>query len=103
MGLDFALDELYATGWSNLDTAGCSYHRDGRAFPSVARVKGEFAAAGFDLAIQHAANYNCYRASWAPAGGADGATAGAVVGHSESEAAVFALAHLRRHLVAAAD
>lgn len=99
MGLDFALDELYATGWSNLDTAGCLYHKDGRAYPGVARVQQEFAAAGFDLTIQHAAPYNCYRATWTASGGTG---AGAVVGHSESEAAVFALAHLRRHVLAAA-
>ena len=99
MGLDFALDELYATGWSNLDPSGCIFHTDGRAFPSTERIKQEFAAAGFTFSIEHATPYNCYRASWATPGG--GPT-GAVVGRSEAEAAVYALAHLRRHLEVAA-
>jgi hypothetical protein len=98
MGLDFALDELYATGWSSLDAGGCTYHTDGRSFPTTERIKQEFAAAGFSLKIEHAPTYSCYRASWTTP---DGQRSGAVVGHSEAEAAVFALAHLRRHLVAA--
>ena len=98
MGLEFALDELYATGWTNLDPAGCAYHTDGRPFPTTERIKQEFAAAGYTLAIEHAPIYQCYRATWSTP---DGRTSGAVVGHSESEAVVFALAHLRRHHAAA--
>ena len=99
MGLDFAIDELYATGWSGLDTSGCTAHTDGRSFPTTERIKREFAAAGYALTVEHAASYSCYRASWRSA--ADGQDSGAVVGHTEAEAVVFALAHLRRHLVAA--
>jgi len=57
MGLEFALDELYASGWTDLDSMGCSRH-------------------------------------------SDGTVQGAVVGHCDSEAAVFALAQFRRQLAA---
>ncbi len=98
MGLNLALDELRATGWSDLDSTGCSYDTDGRAYPSVARVRQEFAAAGFEFKVDRVDQYSCFRASWRdPAGGAD---AGAVVGYTESEAAVYALAQLRRALTA---
>ncbi len=99
MGLHVALDELRATGWSDLDSTGCSYHSDGRAYPGVARVKAEFAAAGYDFRIERIDQYACSRASWRDASGGD---AGAVVGYTEAEAAVYALAQLRRTLVAAA-
>jgi hypothetical protein len=99
MGLDFAIDELYATGWSALDTAGCEHHADGRPFPSVQRVKDEFRSAGFDLALRHVQLFDCYRAEWRD-GSQD--AAGAVVGHSEAEAAVYALSQLRRQLAATA-
>ena len=41
MGLDFAIDELFATGWSALDTTGCE-SEGGRWVPSVDRVMREF-------------------------------------------------------------
>jgi hypothetical protein len=96
MGLDFALDELFATGWSALDTTGCSHSADGRAFPRPERVKQEFAAAGVELTIERMTAFNCYRAHWTDPESGQGR---AVVGHSEAEAAVFALAQLRRQLV----
>lgn len=99
MGLDFALDELFATGWTSLDTAnGPVQHTAGRAHPSVERVKQEFAAAGCPFTIRRVDRFNCYRAEWT---NPDGQTTGSVVGHSEAEAAVYALAQLRRQLVAA--
>ncbi|MBX3403580.1 MAG: hypothetical protein KF699_09250 [Phycisphaeraceae bacterium] len=97
MGLNLALDELRATGWSDLDSAGCAYDTDGRAYPTVARVRQEFAAAGFELEIRRIDQYSCYRASWRDNAGAD---SGAVVGYNEAEAAVYALAQLRRTLAA---
>ena len=96
MGLDFALDELFATGWSALDTTGCAHHADGRAFPRPDRVKHEFAAAGVNLIIERVDAFNCYRAHWIDP---DTGATRAVVGHTEAEAAVFALAQLRRQLV----
>jgi hypothetical protein len=96
MGLNFALDELHATGWSDLDSAGCAYDTDGRAYPTPQRVRCEFQSSGFELTIRRIDTFNCYRAEWRDAAGGE---TGAVVGHSEAEAAVFALAHLRRQLV----
>lgn len=95
MGLDFAIEELYATGWSTLDADGCQYHSDGRAYPGVRRVEREFALAGFAFSVRHVQLFDCYRAEWRdPAGDASGA----VVGRTGSEAAVYALSQLRRRL-----
>ncbi len=99
MGLDFAVDELYATGWSDLDSAGCSHHTDGRGYPKVERVRQEFAAAGFDLTISRVDKFNCYRAEWTDTAG--GGESHSVVSQSEADAAVYALAQLRRQLVSA--
>jgi hypothetical protein len=96
MGLDFAIDELYATGWSGLDSASCEFHADGRSFPSVERIKKYFAQAGFTLTTRHIQLFDCYRAEWRDASN-DG---GAVVGQSEKEAAVYALSQLRRQVAA---
>jgi len=93
MGLEFAIDELYATGWTALDSVGCTHHTDGRAFPNVDRVKRECREAGFDLAIRHVQLFDCHRAEWRDA---QGQPFGAVVGRTESEAAVYALSQLRR-------
>jgi hypothetical protein len=99
MGIDFAVDELYASGWSDLDSTGCSHHVDGRGYPRPERVRQEFASSGFDLAIRRIDVFNCYRAEWSN-GEAD--TSGSVVGHSEAEAAVYALAQFRRQMTAEA-
>lgn len=93
MGLNFALDELYATGWSALNTAGCEYDTDGRPYPGLSRIARDFADAGFELSIRHVQIFDCYRAEWRDA---TGQAAGGVVGHSEIEAAVYALSRMRR-------
>ncbi len=93
MGLDFAIDELYATGWNTLDTSGCAHHQDGRVFPSPGRVAAEFREAGFELTLSHVQLFDCYRAEWRTT---SGDSAGAVVGKTEPEAAVYALSQLRR-------
>lgn len=98
MGLDFAIDELLATGWSALDSSGCEHHSDGRAYPRVPRVTEEFKNAGFELTVHHVQLFDCYRAEWRDSAGRP---AGAVVGQSDTEAAVYALAQLRRQLAAA--
>lgn len=97
MGLDFAIDELYATGWTAMDSAGCEHHTDGRPFPTVQRVAQEFLAAGFRLSLRHVQLFDCFRAEWHDS---SGQIAGAVVGGTESEAAVFALSQMRRSLAA---
>lgn len=97
MGLDFAIDELYATGWSSLDSAGCAHHADGRAYPTIDKVVQSFAARGLVLGIRHIQLFDCYRAEWRDA---SGVALGAVVGQSEAEAAVYALSQMRRQAAA---
>jgi hypothetical protein len=99
MGLDFAVDQLYATGWSDLDSTGCSHAIDGRGYPRPERVRREFALSGFDLAIRSVDMFKCYRAEWS---NGEPGMSGSVVGHSEAEAAVYALAQFRRQLTAEA-
>lgn len=94
MGLNFAVDELYASGWSTLDSAGCEF-LEGRQYPGVSRIQGEFAREGFTLSIRRVELFDCFRAEWRTS---SGDAAGAVVGQSETEAAVYALAQLRRRL-----
>lgn len=98
MGLDIALDELYSTGWAPLDTSGCTHHDDGRAFPTVERIRREFLRSGHEFQVRHVAKFDCWRAEWT---GPDGQS-GSVVALTEDEAAVFALARMRRHAAAAA-
>ena len=98
MGLDFAIDELYATGWAALDSSGCKHHADGRPYPEVNRVRDEFRRAGYELTLRHVQLFDCYRAEWRDSAG--NAT-GAVVGRSEAEAAVYALSQMRRRVPAA--
>ncbi len=98
MGLAFAIDELYATGWSALDSSGCAYDADGRPYPSRERIESEFTCAGFSLTIRRIQLFDCHRAEWFDQASVP---VGAVVGHSEPEAAVYALSQMRRSLVAA--
>ena len=94
MGLDFAIDELMSTGWTALDTSDCQ--RSGaRPYPTVGRVSEEFRAAGLEFAVRHVQLFDCYRAEWHDS---TGRASGAVVGQTEAEAAVYALAQLRRQL-----
>lgn len=93
MGLDFAIEELFSTGWSALDSTGCSSAPDGRLYPGVDRVRREFEAAGYELTLRRIDLFDCCRAEWRLP---NGQAVGAVVGQSESEAAVYALAQMRR-------
>ena len=101
MNLDYAVDRLYESGWFPLSGEG-DYEQlaDGRRYPSVESVRREFARAGLSLVIKHNLIYNCHRATWAPLGDAHDPASndqrhGTVVGASEYEAAVYALAQLR--------
>lgn len=93
MGLDFAIEELYASGWSTLDSTGCGCGADGRVFPGVDRVQSEFEASGLELTIRRMDLFGCFRAEWRLP---NGQAVGAVVGQSEAEAAVYALSRMRR-------
>jgi hypothetical protein len=99
MGLDFAVDQLYSTGWAALDTRGCGRLDDGRAYPGPDRVEREFADSGFDLSVRHIQLFDCYRAEWREP---SGQAAGSVVGHTIDEAAVYALSQMRRATAAVA-
>jgi len=96
MGIDFAIDELYATGWTSPDSDGCQKHQDGRPYPNLETVTGAFRDAGYELTVTHIQLFDCYRAEWRET---SGGASGAVVGQTEDEASVYALSQLRRLLV----
>jgi hypothetical protein len=98
MGLDFAIDALYQTGWNGDDACGCPRHVDGRVYPSEGQVRQFFQEHGFTLTIRHVQLFDCYRAEWRDDQGQAG---GAVVGQTAEEAAVYAMSQLRRQLVGA--
>lgn len=101
MNLTYAYERLLETGWSAMGERDLERLPDGRAFPSVAAVRREFARAGLELELKHNLMFNCCRATWAPAGEridpdhAEDDRHGTVVGSCEKEAAVYALAQLR--------
>jgi hypothetical protein len=101
MNLAFAVERLYQAGWSTLGEWDLDHLPDGRPFPSVIAVQREFARAGLELSIKQNLMFNCYRATWAPAGEplddkhAADECHGTVVGACQREAAVYALAQLR--------
>lgn len=96
MGLDFAIDALYDTGWSCTEGGQTEQHIDGRSYPAPELVRGTFAEQGYELVIRHIQLFDCYRAEWRDAAGQ---AAGAVVGQTAAEAAVYALSQLRKQLV----
>jgi hypothetical protein len=93
MNLEFSVDKLYEAGWTPDEAAGCERLPDGRMYPSVMKVQAAFAGQGYELAIRYVQLFDCYRAVWTDR---TGVAAGAVVGADEREAAVYALAQLRR-------
>jgi hypothetical protein len=95
MSLAFAIDQLYASGWEAIEPKDCQWFDDGRAFPSISRVAHEFHIAGYTLVIRNVQLFDCYRAEWHDE---NGVASGAVVGSTECEAAVYALAQLRRNI-----
>src|SRR5436189_5764347 len=98
MGLDFAIDALYETGWTAEDAPGCRSHSDGRRYPTEEIVRRSFAEQGYTLTIRHIQLFDCYRAEWRDD---QGQASGAVVGQTAEEAAVSAMSQLRRQLVSA--
>jgi hypothetical protein len=102
MGLDFAIDALYESGWQaeakDLDrAAGHARHADGRIYPSEALIREFFQENGFELGVRHIQLFDCYRAEWRTR---SGEPVGAVVGQSAEEAAVYAMSQLRKRLEA---
>lgn len=99
MGLDFAIDGLYETGWT-AEEAGCRSHVDGRKYPTEELVRRTFEEAGYKLTVRHVQLFDCYRAEWRDAQGHPG---GSVVGKTAEEVAVHAMSQLRKHLLAGAQ
>ena len=101
MKLTYAVDRLFETGWLPTESMDLERLPDVRRYPSVLAVQREFAGAGLELSIKHNLMFNCYRATWAPAGQpldpshAADETHGTVIGACEREAAVYALSQLR--------
>lgn len=93
MGLDFAIDALYASEFKPEEVERCITHRDGRAYPTLDSVNMAFTAQGSALTIKHVQLFDCYRAEWRDD---QGQLLGAVVGSTAEEAGVYALALLRR-------
>ena len=93
MGLEFAIDALYETNFEASQASPCRTHSDGRPYPCLDAVEQCFATAGFGLSVRHIQLFHCYRAEWRDS---SGQAAGAVVGQSAEEAAVYALSLLRR-------
>lgn len=100
MSIQFAVDRLYEVGWLAEEGAELPRLKDGRRYPDVADVKRAFNDMGLSLNIKQNLMFDCFRANWGPVGeitvvaGIEDAEHGNVVGKSEVEAAVFALAKL---------
>ena len=95
MSLNYAIDALYDTGWSAADSTECERAPDGRAYPTLERVRLELSAEGVTLSIRRVEEFDCCRAEISDQ---RGGAISAVVGQTGEEAAVFALAQFRRAL-----
>ncbi|HYE62714.1 MAG TPA: hypothetical protein VD997_12025 [Phycisphaerales bacterium] len=100
MGLNFAIDALYSTGWTPENPARCKRGPDARSYPDEQGVRDAFAEHGCTLTLRHVQLFDCYRAEWRETAG--DTLAGAVVGQTAEEAAVYALAQLRRQVLSGA-
>jgi len=94
-GLDLALDALYESGWNSIDSTNCDTHSDGRLYPALVRIQQEFMREGYELIVRFIQLFDCYRAEWADV---NGSPIGAVVGATEIEAAIYALAQMRQRV-----
>lgn len=100
MGLNFAIDALYASGWTPAESAACKPSPEGRSYPNEQTVGRYFQEHGCELSVRYVPLFDCYRAEWREHAAPQG-FAGAVVGQSAEEAAVYAFAQLRRQVNAA--
>ena len=92
MSLNYAVERLYQMGW-NPSGNDVSQLPDGRVYPSVSGVEKEFADAGLRFAVKPNPKFHCVQATWSATEPQDDRH-GTVVGASEAEAAVYALAQL---------
>jgi hypothetical protein len=104
MNLDFAVDRLFESGWAPVFGDSDPYETlaVGRRFPGLGAIRREFERAGLNLIFKHNLMFNTHRATWSPINELNDATPaqearryGTVIGSSEQEAAVCALAQLR--------
>jgi hypothetical protein len=109
MSIDYAVNRLYDVGWLPAMEVDLDTLPDGRRCPSLEAVRREFHRAGLELSIKHNLIFNCHQATWAPLGEpldpkrAPDDQHGTVVGDSDREAAVYALAQLRTTLATCTD
>jgi hypothetical protein len=95
VNLEYAIDRLYATGWTPAAAEDVETLADGRRFPSNEAIRREFEQSGLKLHVAYTPQFKCYRATWT-ASGVDGEEfRGTVIGACEREAAVYAFAQLR--------
>ena len=94
MTIEFAVDELYQTGWSPLDTAGCNRDSQGRWFPTLDRVQREVDQLGATLELEDSSGFGCSTATWTAGG-----ESGRCIASTPAEAAVHALAQARRSVL----
>jgi hypothetical protein len=100
MSLSYAVDRLYEVGW--LPEGGVDLDRlgDGRRYPSLRAIQQLLGEHGLSLSVKQNQKFKCYQATWAPAdeepdpGRSADDRHGTVVGDSEAEAAVYALAQV---------
>jgi hypothetical protein len=98
MSLTYAVDRLYEIGWLPEQRMDLERLSDGRRYPSLAAIQRLFAEQGLRLSVKEDQKFHCYQAVWSPADEvSDPARAaderhGTVVGSSDREAAVYALA-----------
>ena len=104
MNLDYAVDRLYESGWAPVFGNSDPYDTlpDGRSFPGIDSIRREFERAGLKLVFKHNMVFDTHRATWSPLNELNDSTPaqearrfGTVIGSSEQEAAVYALAQLR--------
>jgi hypothetical protein len=102
MSIAIAVDRLYESGWLPTEDIELERLPNGLRFPTVGAVQREFARAGLELSFKQNLMFRCYRAAWIPIGESLDQTYeaddrhGTAIGNCEREAAVHALAQLRR-------
>ncbi len=91
MSNEFAVDDLYTTGWLPLDTSGCARDSQGRWYPTRSRISRECEDLGATIAVDEAQKFGCVTASWNV-----NDQSGRCIAGSADEALIHALAQARR-------
>jgi hypothetical protein len=94
MNITFAVERLYETGWLPSSDIDLDKLPSGLRYPTVSAVRKVFADAGATLSLKPHLMFGCWRAEWSSLNSGD-ELKGTVIGSSEAEAAVYALANLR--------